>query len=248
MASLWRRSSAPPQGERGERGHFSFEKRSVPPRPPKRNPGGFRFPPGPLETTQRGGAAAPPLWIPLPGFRTGSAERSGERGANGKALTMTTTKDAARCQMRAAPIPVPQGYSAPGGNQSSFCRIDSHDPRTQAKKAQSAVLRKTFFLFHRARRIFFLMFQKENGGASPPGEAGPSPVPRRGAKTPSRARGAKGPVSAPWAENKRGKSPPYYLCASSYSRRVPSVIRDSLCSRSFTISHMHMGRWSRWPR
>ena len=30
-------------GGRGEGGHFSFEKRSVPPRPPKRNPGGFRI-------------------------------------------------------------------------------------------------------------------------------------------------------------------------------------------------------------
>ena len=29
----------------------------------------------------------------------------------------------------------------------------------------------TFFLFHRARRIFFLMSQKENGGCIPAGEA-----------------------------------------------------------------------------
>ena len=29
----------------------------------------------------------------------------------------------------------------------------------------------TFFLFHRARRIFFLMFQKENGGCIPHGKA-----------------------------------------------------------------------------
>ena len=44
MGSLWRRSFSPSSGgRRGEGGHFSFEKRSVPPRPPKRNPGGFRI-------------------------------------------------------------------------------------------------------------------------------------------------------------------------------------------------------------
>ena len=44
MGSLWRRSFYPSSGgRRGEGGHFSFEKRSVPPRPPKRNPGGFRI-------------------------------------------------------------------------------------------------------------------------------------------------------------------------------------------------------------
>ena len=39
----------------------------------------------------------------------------------------------------------------------------------------------------------------------------------------------------------------HFKC-SSYVCRVPSVRRDSLWSRSFTMSHMHMGRWSRWPR
>jgi len=37
----------------------------------------------------------------------------------------------------------------------------------------------TFFLFHRARRIFFLMFQKENGGCIPHGKA-VLPVPEAG--------------------------------------------------------------------
>ena len=37
----------------------------------------------------------------------------------------------------------------------------------------------TFFLFHRARRIFFLMFQKENGGCIPHGKA-VFPVPEAG--------------------------------------------------------------------
>ena len=40
--------------------------------------------------------------------------------------------------------------------------------------------RETFFLFHRARRIFFLMSQKENGGCIPPAKpASPVPAPRR---------------------------------------------------------------------
>ena len=39
--------------------------------------------------------------------------------------------------------------------------------------------RETFFLFHRARRIFFLMSQKENGGCIPAGKAGVVPAPRR---------------------------------------------------------------------
>ena len=34
-----------------------------------------------------------------------------------------------------------------------------------------ASLEQTLFLFHRARRIFFLVFQKENGGCIPAGEA-----------------------------------------------------------------------------
>ena len=37
----------------------------------------------------------------------------------------------------------------------------------QKRRLLAPVLRKTFFLFHRARRIFFLMFQKENGGCIP---------------------------------------------------------------------------------
>ena len=38
--------------------------------------------------------------------------------------------------------------------------------------------RETFFLFHRARRIFFLMSQKENGGCIPPAKpAFPAPGP-----------------------------------------------------------------------
>jgi hypothetical protein len=40
--------------------------------------------------------------------------------------------------------------------------------------------RETFFLFHRARRIFFLMSQKENGGCILPAKpAFPVPAPRR---------------------------------------------------------------------
>ena len=38
---------------------------------------------------------------------------------------------------------------------------------------------ETFFLFHRARRILFLMSQKENGGRTPVGKTpGGSRIPR----------------------------------------------------------------------
>ena len=40
--------------------------------------------------------------------------------------------------------------------------------------------RETFFLFHRARRIFFLMSQKENGGCIPRRQSRRPPSPRRG--------------------------------------------------------------------
>jgi hypothetical protein len=55
--------------------------------------------------------------------------------------------------------------------------------------------RETFFLFHRARRIFFLMSQKENGGVHSAGKAGvvprPAPVAR---KNPRAGTGAKSPA------------------------------------------------------
>ena len=68
------------------RGDISLLKREVSPHAPQRETrGDFDFPPDPLETTQRGGAAAPPLWIPLPGFRDGSD--SGRRSRSSRFCT-----------------------------------------------------------------------------------------------------------------------------------------------------------------
>ena len=66
-------------------------------------------------------------------------------------------------------------------------------PRTETfLKPDRRSHRETFFLFHRARRIFFLRSQKENGGCIPAGKAG---IPR------PRAASARSPVPRPWREN-----------------------------------------------
>ena len=62
-------------------------KREKPPHPKRETRGDFDFPPDPLETTQRGGAAAPPLWIPLPGIGNACVFCPQQRLAKRKART-----------------------------------------------------------------------------------------------------------------------------------------------------------------
>ena len=71
--------------------------------------------------------------------------------------------------------PALQG-SASGKRSRGVRTLQTHAPSTPRAGIclESGTLpqRETFFLFHRARRIFFLMSQKENGGCIPAGKAG----------------------------------------------------------------------------
>ena len=87
------------------------------------------FPPHPLETTQRGGAAAPPLWIPLPGMDGGARSEAGSAERGAEPMRQPPRKDAPKAPNAGNTFPVPGRKSAPGGNMASFCRMDSHDPR-----------------------------------------------------------------------------------------------------------------------
>ena len=65
----------------------------------------------------------------------------------------------------AAGLPGFSGVGRTWHKISKYLRTDCINPRLAQNGALGAVLaHKTFILFHRARRIFFLMFQKENGG------------------------------------------------------------------------------------
>ena len=118
-------------GGDGGRGDISLLKREVSPHAPQRETrGDFDFPPDPLETTQRGGAAAPPLWIPLPGMDGGARSEAGSAERGAEPMRQPPRKDAPKAPNAGNTFPVPGRYGAPGGSMASFCRMDSHDSRT----------------------------------------------------------------------------------------------------------------------
>ena len=68
-----------------------------------------------------------------------------------------------------------ESFSETGARAQRFSRsfppkVSFWDPSYMREKGTNgAGFAPAFFLFHRARRIFFLMFQKENGGRIPAG-------------------------------------------------------------------------------
>ena len=72
-----------------------------------------------------------------------------------------------------------QRKAAQGVSQTSKTHAQPTPRAETFLKSDMLPHRETFFLFHRARRIFFLMSQKENGGCIPAGKAGVVPHPWR---------------------------------------------------------------------
>ena len=165
-AELYRFGAEKPRG-------YSLLKRECPPGPLKRNAGGdFDFPPHPLETTQRGGLRpfpletllgrrrrASPLETPL-----GDGERQRKEGQRASYLQP-------RCVADFLVWGCSSGwsrYSATGRRLPDLVGSAWRPAPVLGELTVSSVNSSlTFFLFHRARRIFFLMSQKENGGCIP---------------------------------------------------------------------------------
>ena len=113
------------------------------------------------------------------------AERA-ERGAGQMRPCTPLTFAPAPRESAFKPVPHP---AAPVGQSSQTRRHPLAPPPVQqlCTNVQSCD-QKRFFLFHRARRIFFLMSQKENGGRIPHGQCPrrePDPCGRRSAARPA---------------------------------------------------------------
>ena len=118
-------------------------------------------PPCPL-VAQRGETAVSPLWKPLLGMGSGSGKRS--RGCPICTLRFDAT--------------ISTAYKAGQALHPARDLVRNSSPAQQFSQNPfppnlhlCASLEQTLFLFHRARRIFFLVFQKENGGCILHGKA-----------------------------------------------------------------------------
>ena len=122
----------------------------MPPRPPKEKRGGISIsPPHPLETTQRGGLRPSPLETPLRMRGSGSGKRS--RGCPICTLRFDAT--------------ISTAYKAGQALHPARDLVRNSSPAQQFSQNPfppnlhlCASLEQTLFLFHRARRIFFLVY------------------------------------------------------------------------------------------
>ena len=148
------------------KGIFSFEKR-MSPRPPKEKRGGISISPRTPLKRHKGAGCGPPLWKPflgegdgprlwkpLLGMGSGSGKRS--RGCPICTLRFDAT--------------ISTAYKAGQALHPARDLVRNSSPAQQFSQNPfppnlhlCASLEQTLFLFHRARRIFFLAFQKENG-------------------------------------------------------------------------------------
>ena len=145
------------------KGIFSFEKR-ISPRPPEEKRGGISISPRTPLKRHKGAGCGPPLWKPLPGTEPASAERSGTCGSRNTPIRFCSPA----CAMPAgAGTQFFEEYlsAQPAGDFQILSEARDGQPLVLDELTGKAVNSSlTFFLFHRARRIFFLMSQKENGG------------------------------------------------------------------------------------
>ena len=167
--NLWRKDTGVPGGtvpfRYGEaRGIFSFEKR-MSPQPPKEKRGGISISP---RTPLKRHKGAKLRFLPFGNPSKDKGSGSGKRG-------------------RECPLCTPMNAVPPNAGTQLFEEYLSAQPvgdfwiLPAVRTGQPYVLgeltalpvnsSRTLFLFHRARRIFFLVFQKENGGCIPHGKA-----------------------------------------------------------------------------
>ena len=133
-------------------GTFSFEKRTSP-TPPKRNPGRSNLAPGP-PNGQKGGAAAPPFWIPHP---EGRGSGSGKRSWSSPIFARFCNSDSrGRKLMRVLHPARDLACSSSSAWQLSQNRI----PKL-ARRGKFGIKR---LFFWRGAPVFFSARRKENGG------------------------------------------------------------------------------------
>ena len=144
----------------GEKGERSLAQRPLPLRPPPETWGRFDSPPHPL-TTQRGGAAAPPLWIPLPGIR--------ERQRKEKQVKSILHPDLAILGRGLTTERFSKTGPAPNAESCLNCPMSLvGTPRFKQKRRLLApVLRPSGFLLDRERPVFFGRNPKKMGGSFP---------------------------------------------------------------------------------
>ena len=142
--------------------------------PTRETRGDFDFPPDPLKTTQRGGAAVPPLWIPLPGPDGGAAA---EREANQVGFAPRPRNS----RSRATSWKFQQDWGPrPTLTFASTAQCLLLGPPYMSKPAQRAGFgHESAFLFHRCGGDFSLGATQRKVGA-----ATPVPRPRRGTPVP----------------------------------------------------------------
>ena len=126
------------------------------------------FPPHPL-TTQRGGAAAPPLWIPLPGIGRGSAKRSGERGKRSRAHTSTSPESHSQVPKCGEHVPCSFGVRRTRQEPGRFLPHGfARPPHLSKKGAKGAGFAPNIFSFPPCTAHFLFDVSKRKWGVHPP--------------------------------------------------------------------------------
>ena len=156
------------------KGIFSFEKR-MSPRPPKEKRGGISISPRTPLKRHKGAGCGPPLWKPFLGEGGGPRLWKPLLGMGSGSGKMS--RGCPICTLR-FDATISTAYKAGQALHPARDLVRNSSPAQQFSQNPfppnlhlCASLEQTLFLFHRARRIFFLAFQKENGGCIPAGKA-----------------------------------------------------------------------------
>jgi len=151
-------------------------KRECPPSPLKRNAGGFQFPP---RTPLKRHKGAKLRFLP---FGNPSKDKGSGSGKRGRECPLCTPMNAV--PPNAGTQLFEEYLSAqPVGDFWILPAVRTGQPYVLGELTVLAVnSSRTLFLFHRARRIFFLVFQKENGGCIWDGQSPSHVIPLARAK------------------------------------------------------------------
>ena len=156
-------------------GGYSLLKRECPPRPPKEKRGGISISPRTPLKRHKGAGCGPPLWKPFLGEGGGPRLWKPLLGMGSGSGKMS--RGCPICTLR-FDATISTAYKAGQALHPARDLVRNSSPAQQFSQNPfppnlhlCASLEQTLFLFHRARRIFFLAFQKENGGCIPAGKA-----------------------------------------------------------------------------
>ena len=156
-------------------GGYFLLKRECPPRPPKEKRGGISISPRTPLKRHKGAGCGPPLWKPFLGEGGGPRLWKPLLGMGSGSGKMS--RGCPICTLR-FDATISTAYKAGQALHPARDLVRNSSPAQQFSQNPfppnlhlCASLEQTLFLFHRARRIFFLAFQKENGGCIPAGKA-----------------------------------------------------------------------------